>query len=77
MSNYKLEVRKQYGTFKALFHDVQATAEETDHATLDDVVASVKAAAEKLDFDVDSIIFRGIAYTSGEAVARQVKVAVY
>ena len=77
MANYKLEVRKQYGTFRAHFYDAQGTATETEHTTLDEVVAGVKKAAEKLDFDADTVIFRGIAYTSSDALQRQVKISVY
>ncbi len=78
MANYKLEVRKLYGTFRAHFYDdAQGAADETEHSTIEDVVASVKSAAMKLDFDADIVIFRGTAYTSSEALQRQVKNAIY
>ncbi len=77
MSNYKLEVRKQYGTFRARFYDAQGAAAETEHPTLDEVIAGVKKSAAKLDFDTDIVIFRDTAFTSSDALLRQVKIAVY
>ncbi|OIP39469.1 MAG: hypothetical protein AUK47_09965 [Deltaproteobacteria bacterium CG2_30_63_29] len=73
MSTYKTDVTQKFGKYRATFFDATAKAEESEFATLDDAVAFVKKQASKLDFEEDSVIFRGIAYSTISSLVQEIK----
>lgn len=73
MSTFKVEVSQKYGKYRASFFEASSKAEETEFATLDDAVAFVKKNAAKLDFEEDSVVFRGIAYSTISSLEREIK----
>ena len=77
MASYKVDVRKQFGTFRARFYEASQTAEEQEFSSLEDVLGYVRKNVSRLDFEEDSVIFRGIAYESQGNLEKQIKAAPY
>ena len=74
MPSIKIDIRKQYGAFKAKFYDARSSVEEQDFANLKDVLTFMRDNAAELDLDGgDDVVFRGIAYTSISALEREIK----
>jgi len=80
MGTYKIEVAKKFGTFRAKFGESAAvgSVDEQEFKDIDGVVGFVKKEASALDLEEgDSVVFRGIAYTSVGDLVREVKRAPY
>lgn len=73
MPSYKLEIRKQYGTFHAKFGPAPEPGAEKKFDALGEVLDFVRKEAARLDLEDDPVIFRGIAYSSVNDLLGQVR----
>ena len=83
MANYKIEIGKRYGMFHAAFFEAApgtkapSTDAQTKFKNLDEVLKFVRDSFLDNVDDDDSVIFRGIAYTSLGELEQEVRRAPY
>jgi hypothetical protein len=83
MANFKVDITKRLGVFHAAFYDAApggaapALEKQPPMKSMEDVLKLVRESYSKSIGEEDSVIFRGIAYSSLGELEQQIKRAPY